>query len=187
MTITRILPLLLILISSLCAQSGLNVNVSRSASPNPFTRLFFYDGSSQLEYICVADKVQPKKTWSIAGSTLTSIVDSSNTSTITTATAHGLLPGNQIVIEGATIDTDLNGTYVIATTPTTTTFTITTASVSDATYNEASLLFHTRAPRTSDLQWSITKYRYDGSGNLISEQNSDAPQICDNRASIKYE
>jgi hypothetical protein len=46
---------------------------------------------------------------------------SSNTATLTTSTAHGFLAGQRVVISG--IDATFNGTYTIASVPTTTTFT----------------------------------------------------------------
>jgi hypothetical protein len=65
-----------------------------------------------------------------------------------------------VTIAGATIDTDLNGTYTIATTATATTFTFTTANVSDATYTEATLNVSTPYARDSQLVWSIWKNYY---------------------------
>lgn len=73
-------------------------------------------------------------------STLTSITVAANVATVTTAAAHGLThTGQQATVVGATVDTDLNGTYSIATIPTSTTFTFATAAVADATYTEATL------------------------------------------------
>lgn len=119
--------------------------------------------------------------------TLTSIVVSTNTGTATTSAAHGLLPGNLVTISGATVDAQLNGTYYIQTVGATTTFTITTASVSDATYNESTLVVSTASPRTTTPVWAIQKLSYDGSNNLIRKQwangNSGAfTSIWDNRA-----
>jgi len=102
------------------------------------------------------------------GSTLTSIGDSSNTSTITTATAHGYWIGQRITISGATVDTDLNGTYLILTIPSSTTATITTASVTDATYTESTLQISTTQPLTTQSVWTIQAFKYDASNYLIS-------------------
>jgi len=68
--------------------------------------------------------------------TLTSIVNSTTTSTVTTVADHELTVGATVVISGVTEDTDLNGTYVVATVPTSKTFTITTSDVTDGTYDE---------------------------------------------------
>jgi hypothetical protein len=111
-------------------------------------------------------------------------VDSSNTSTVTTAAAHGLWVGARVTIIGATVDSDLNGEYKIATVPTSTTFTITTASVTDATYNEATLVMETYSPRTNARVWTIVKSTYVAS-QLTSQDyanQSSAPNFaCDSR------
>ncbi|NQV21608.1 MAG: hypothetical protein HQ511_09350, partial [Rhodospirillales bacterium] len=59
--------------------------------------------------------------------------------TATTLAVHNLVIGNPVVVSGATVDTDLNGGYTVATVPTSKTFTFTTASVADAAYVEATL------------------------------------------------
>ena len=77
--------------------------------------------------------------WQIAGGTLISIAVNTNVGTATTLSPHQLTAGDTVVVSGATVDTDLNDTYVVATTPTTTTFTFTTASVADGSYTDATL------------------------------------------------
>lgn len=72
-------------------------------------------------------------------STLTNIVVSTDVATVTTAVAHGRSTNDLFTVRGATVDADLNGSYTIASTPTPTTMTFPTASVSDATYTEATL------------------------------------------------
>jgi hypothetical protein len=54
--------------------------------------------------------------------TISNVALTSNVATITTSVAHGFLTGNAVVISGLT-NSVLNGTYTIASTPTTTTFT----------------------------------------------------------------
>ncbi len=159
--------------------TGQTVIVSSGPERTQFTQLLFRDGSDNTEYICVAERAQRSYTWSIAGSTLTSIVDSSNTSTVTTASAHGLAVGNLVTVAGAT-DADLNGTYYIQTVGSTTTFTITTANVTDATYNTG-LTLETTAPRDTASIWTITKLSYTTTF-LDRVQVSDPNQICANRA-----
>lgn len=65
---------------------------------------------------------------------VSSITDSSNTATVTTATPHGFSTGQSVTVAGVTApdDTDLNGTYTI-TVVDDTTFTFTSASVTDGT------------------------------------------------------
>jgi len=67
-------------------------------------------------------------------SRLTSIVDAANISTINFTTNHNLKVGDYIKITGVLTDTDLNGTYVVASAPTSTTATVITANVTDGTY-----------------------------------------------------
>lgn len=69
---------------------------------------------------------------------VTSIVDATNTATVTTTTPHGLVTGDIVRISGATVDADLNGNYSVTVTSATV-FTITSANVSDATYTESTL------------------------------------------------
>lgn len=69
---------------------------------------------------------------------VTSIVDATNTATVTTTTPHGLVTGDIVKISGGTVDTDINGNYSVTVT-TTTAFTVTSANVTDATYTEATL------------------------------------------------
>jgi len=71
--------------------------------------------------------------------TLTNIVVATNVGTATTAAAHGLSASDPFTVQDATVDTDLNGTYTIATTPSPTTLTFATTDVADATYTEATL------------------------------------------------
>ncbi len=62
------------------------------------------------------DKIFPTITASVSNKALTS-----NVATLTTSAAHGLAVGMEIVVAG--VDATFNGTYTIATVPTTTTFT----------------------------------------------------------------
>jgi len=170
---------------------------------NPFppnsvaTTVFTYSGTYPI-YQCITKpngpwndgRVPASFSWTRTASTLTSIAVATNVGTVTTSTAHGLRVGNPVVVTGATVDTDLNATYVIATVPSTTTFTITTAAVADATYNESTLVLFTSAPRTTVAIWSIMKYLYDGSNNLISTAwangTSTANQICSSASTLSY-
>lgn len=137
--------------------------VSQVSDPPPTAvlNLFYYDGSSNLQYVCSARQNQMRDTTQKrSDSTLTNIVDAANTSTVTTATAHGLYIGARVTITGATVDTDLNGTYTVATVPSSTTYTITTASVSDATYTESTLVITTYYPLTTLPVWAIKVLTY---------------------------
>ncbi len=168
------------------AQDGQAVNDSAGPPYVAYSSLYFYDGSGNVIYSCQARSQQPSFPWTRVASTLTSIVVSSNTGTVTTSTAHGLAIGNKVTVTGATVASALNGTYVIQTVGSTTTFTITTAAVADGTYNETTLAISTTAPRSSAPVWDIIKYIYNGSGLLTNQQHafsrSATSSICDNRA-----
>jgi len=185
---------------ALAQQQGAPVTITNYPTDQP-TLWFDYDGSNNPIYECLA---KPKGPWSSSGSptvpatfswtraasTLTSIVVSSNTGTATTSTAHGLQVGQAVTVSGATVDTDLNGVYVIQTVGSSTTFTITTVAVANATYNESTLVVTTSAPRLTAAIWSITRMQYSGS-NLISKQWSNGlpatmNQICANRTTLTY-
>lgn len=170
--------------------------VSFSSGPpqRVWTKLLFYTtvgGADALEYTCYANATQPEIIDSV-----TQIVDSSSTATVTYASAHGLGIGNRVVIAGVTGDTDLNGTYIVLTVPSTTTITITSSSVTDATYNNAGITSTSSAPRTYKEIWSISKNYYgasslnavrwavDSSGKISS---SGAQHSCDARSALAYQ
>lgn len=131
-----------------------------SVEPPPvaWAQRIAYDASNQPEYIGWALSSQMSPTVVTAGVGFTSITDASNTATVAW-TAHGLKTGNRVVVSGATVDTDLNGTYIITVTGADA-FTFTTASVSDAAYTEATLTITTYAPREGDSVWAIQKNVY---------------------------
>ncbi len=184
--------LVALLAVSLWAQDGTPVNISISPPPVGYTNLYFYN-SADLQYACRAKSVQPTATFGISAATpfvLTSVVVLTNVGTVTTVSDNGLKVNDKVVFSGATVDTDLNGTYKIATVTSSKVFTIATASVANATYNEATLQFTTTAPRTSMPIWSIQKYTAVASQITASQWavgTSGASQICDNRATLSYQ
>lgn len=169
---------------------------------NPFpanvmpTQIFTYSGALPI-YQCITKpngpwngvSVPASFSWTKAAATFTNVVVLTNVGTVTTSTAHGLRVGNPVTISGATVDADLNASYVIATVPSTTTFTIATVSVANATYTDATLVLTTTAPRSTAAIWAVQKFLYDGS-NLISTAwatgSPTANQICDNAATLNY-
>ncbi len=184
--------LIALLAMSIYGQEGTPVNNSISAPLAAYTNLYFYSGTD-LQYACRAKSLQPTATFIIAGSTpfaLTSIVVSTNVGTVTTVSDNGLKVNDKIVVSGATVDTDLNGTYKIATVTNSKVFTIATVAVADATYNEATLKFTTTAPRTTLPIWSIQKFTVVASLITASQWangTSGTSQICDNRATLSYQ
>lgn len=146
---------------------------------------FFYDGSSNLQYICTANQKQGIALWKRSDSTLTNIVVSSNTATVTTASAHFLYTGARVTISGATVDTDLNGTYTVLSSASSTTFTFTTANVSNATYNEATLVASTDYPLLNSAVWAIQVSQYTTTtldGTLWASSNVAYNLKCSDRA-----
>lgn len=177
------------------------VAISNGAPNAAFTILGYYP-SSTVQYYCKAQS-QPAISYSwvvtAAGGSgvLTSIVVLTNAGTITTTTAHGLAVGNVVTVSGSTTSA-LNGSYIIQTVGSTTTFTITTVAVSNATYNNAALKVSTAAPRTSAAQWAVQRVTLDGSGNLTAGQwaadltsgaggSTSYRFICDNRGTLAYQ
>ena len=153
-----------------------------------FCQLIAYSGSNP-EYIGWARSWQPTKTLvRAAGGPFISVAVSTNVGTVSW-TAHGLAAGNRVTIAGATVDLQLNDTYVIATVSTNS-FTITTASVSDATYTEATLTISTNAPSTGDPIWAIQKNVYSTNSPVqvyFAEWRSDANLSWGSRASYAYQ
>ena len=118
------------------------------------------DDNGNPIYVGSARSSQPYKTqWVKVAGTLTSIVVAANVGTVN-KTAHGLYVGARVTVLGATVDTDLNGSYIIATVPGVDSFTITTVAVANGTYIESTLEVDTLAPRTNDTVWSIRKLSY---------------------------
>lgn len=179
-----------ILISALAlGQEGTPVNTSISAPLTAYSNLYYYSGTD-LVYACRTKSIQPIATFARSDSTLTDITDAANTSTVTTASAHGLAVNDKVIVSGATIATALNGTYLIQTVGSTTTFTITTSGVADAAYTESTLKFTTTAPRNTAAIWSMQKYTYVASALTASQwaNGTSAPnQICANRATTTFQ
>lgn len=167
---------------SLYAQSP--VNVSGGPPPAPFVTLLDYSGT-YLTYVGIAPQfLQPTAACSGLGSsciqrsdsTLTSIVVLTNVATVTCSTACGVWKGQRVTVSGASVDTDLNGTYTVTsnTDTTATTYTVATANVANATYTESTLRIATNQPLTTQATWAIQALKYDGSNNLISTSWANA-------------
>ena len=148
------------------------VNVRTGPPPNAVL-LAPFDVSSTQQYLCYAQLPEPRSSAAVfkrTDSTLTNIVVSTNTATATTANAHNLVVGTVFTITGATVDTDLNGTWTVASTPSTTTFTFTTTNVGDATYTESTLVLTKDAntPILTDAVWSIQVLRVTANSTIPS-------------------
>ena len=168
---------MLLLCASALAQPTQNVAIAKSPASPAITRLYFYTAGGNPQYICTTPSLQALYTWAVTPSsqqgTLTNIVVSANVGTATTAANHGLAVNNVVVVSGSTTAA-LNGTYIIQSVPSATTFTITTSGVSNATYSNAAMIMTTTSPRSNALIWSIEQYTYGSSGgangNPIADQ-----------------
>lgn len=158
------------------------------------TQLLGYDGSSNVIYVGAAAPFGPwangsvpaSFAWTRAASTLTNIVVLTNVGTVTTSTAHGLQINNPVVVAGSTTAA-LNGTYRVATVPSSTTFTIATSGVADATYNNAAMTATTTAPRTTVAIWNISCLIVASSNTTAIQWVNGNPKslsIWDNRATL---
>ena len=154
-------------------------------------KLCYYDASNNLTYICFAPlSAIVSAVVSRAASTLTNVVVLTNVGTVNTVSAHGLTVGSKVVLSGWTVDAQLNGTYEVVTVPTTLSFTITTASVSDATYTDATGMVTGTAIYDIDEVWAIQRFWYDTGNKLVksgwAEGITTPTLIASNRALYTY-
>lgn len=142
------------------------VTLTEGPPPRAWSLIFDYDGSNNLIYQGFAQSLGKETEWSRDSGALVSIVVSGNVATITFSGDHGLAAGQSLIISGANVAA-VNGEFVIATTPLTTTVTV-AMTTPDATHNHGGLLVSTRAPRTNDFVWAIKKFDYSGSNMVRS-------------------
>lgn len=192
----QILLALLAATALLSQQTGQPVSVVQFPDQTP-TRYLDYNGGSNLTYLCLAPSLNQTSTasnytysLSVTAGTLTSIVVLTNVGTVTTVAAHGLMVGQTTTVSGSTTSA-LNGAYVIATVPSTTTFTIATSGVADAAYNNGAMTLSGEAPLLTSPIWSIQHFTYDASNNLTGTQCVNGSCIaltnkCSNRATLTY-
>lgn len=99
-----------------------------------------------------------------------------STATLTTAAAHNFAAGDEVVVSGLTT-TALNGTYTIASVPTTTTFTYTTSTTgtigSTADSGTAEVYANGRAVTDFSSQGSTTAYNVPGNENYNADNATD--------------
>jgi hypothetical protein len=195
---TKLISAGLLIAASAFAQAPIQIS-ERPASEATELK-FFRDGSNNIEYVCTALATQPVASWTrsaltsfqpnmsagTSAATLTSIAVAANVGTVTTSADHGLAVGHWITVSGATVDTDLNGTYKVASVPTSTTFTIATASVGNATYTDTTLRFTSTAARENALIWAIRKMFYTSTSidrDVPAMGNNAMSKSCTARAS----
>jgi hypothetical protein len=106
--------------------------------------------------------------------TLSNKAVAANVATMTTSTAHGFSVGDQVTITGVTTTTQLNGTFTIASVPTTTTFTfpVTSADVTSAVSTGSATVAAGPTPVT-DFTGQTSTTNYNVPGNV--DYNPDLP------------
>lgn len=108
--------------------------------------------------------------------TVNNVARSSSTATLTTSAAHNFEAGDEVVVAGLTTSA-LNGTYTIATVPTTTTFTYTTSTsgtiASTADSGTADVAANGRAVTDFSSQGSTTAYNVPGNENYNADNATD--------------
>lgn len=177
-----------VLLLMVASSWGQTVNPTNDPPPAAELKLFFYDGSSNLQYICWARQNQMVSTSvSVAASTLTSIVVANTADPkvgTVTHPSHGLYVGARVTVTGGT-DTDLNTTYTIATVTNTNVYTISTTNVTAATYTTG-LAISTVNPLTSAAKWAIQVLTYATTtltGSFWANASVGYGLSCDSRTS----
>lgn len=158
--------------------------------------LMFYDGSSNLEYVCTAR--------SRVSQTAVSVSTISNANPgVATATAHGLTNTAVVRITGATAGwAGINGTW-LATVTTVDAFSIPVNTSGFGSFSGQSITVTTVSPRTNFGVWKVLRLFYDGSNNLIRTGWAAEPggagssrleggaaeynKVCADRASYAYQ
>lgn len=108
--------------------------------------------------------------------TVSNVARTSSTATITTSAAHGFRAGDEVVVAGLT-NTALNGTYTIATVPTTLTFTYTTTTSGNisSTADSGTAVVGAGSWAVTDFtsQGSTTAYNMPGNINYNEDEAID--------------
>jgi hypothetical protein len=113
-----------------------------AAGTGPVCIRRFQPGRNNSYHEVIFGVASAEPTWGFQDGSLTNVAVSGNTATFTTASAHGLVrdPGDtgvangRVTISEAISNPSLNGTYLVESVPTPTTFTILTATGTAATY-----------------------------------------------------
>jgi hypothetical protein len=194
----KILAALVVMAQLALCQSGAEVNAYTGPPQTPLLTLMFYSGTN-LTYVCYAKSVSTNTTLTIASATAAN-------PGVFTSTAHGFFttsasPRPKVTITGATLLWEsLNSTWLL--TPVdANTFTLadpvtgTNLDTSGFGALTGTVILTTQAPRTSQYQWAIRRFLYDGSNNLLSTQwafgdaasNGIFRARCDSRAAAYVE
>lgn len=151
------------------AQDGQAVSLSQGPPYVGYQKILVYSGTN-LTYLCTA---RSNTTPGGVAARIT-VTGATNASPVSfTATAHGLdyqsgaTTTPVVLISGATSGwTGINGVWT-ATPTSANAFTIAVDTSAFGAFSGQSITVQTVAPRTTDTVWSIQKFVYDGSSNLI--------------------
>lgn len=175
----------------LMAQEGQNVNISQGPPVVPYQKLFFYDGSDRLEYVCMA--IGPSRettTFTITGAT-------SANPAVFTAAGHGLytadaLPRSKVIVSGAGSPwTAINASWLVAAVNSTTFLLL--SPITGTAFDGSALgawsgtaTASTNAPRTNIGMWAIQRLTYSGTNKTKSVMWANTGSLvrnkCDDRA-----
>lgn len=151
----------IVIAALLCASAfgqGSAVNQVVGSPPNNGVYLYYYNGSSQITYICFANAVQPPTVYTIGATpALTNVVVATNVATITFGATAQLWVGQRITLAGfATSGVNVT-TFVTAVSGSTVTASIT---VADGTYNTSGATLTTSGPVLNASVWNIQAFTY---------------------------
>lgn len=162
----RLTSLFLLLSAASVAQAQSPVTLTGAPPPAPYTKILGYDASNNLTYVCTAQSYQQQRL-----NTAVSISTISKASAaVVTSTAHGFPTGSRasLTIAGATgTGWSIVNTTTIATVTGADTFTIPIDTSGVSGTLGGTITFTTAAPRTGVAEWSIQRFAYDASNNLI--------------------
>jgi hypothetical protein len=181
---------ILLCVAAWAQNLGTPVNQVDAPPIDPYTHLYFYDGSNNLIYECRSPQNQFNNNlpgnpgyFSVAQGNLTNIVVAAGTATINFPSTSFMWVGMQVVVAGSAT-TALNGTYKILTVSgSTATF---TTAAGNGTYVDASV--STLSPQVNQAVWAIHAFVYVGTTVQSSYWAGGVSQgkgvACSNRANF---
>lgn len=124
----------------------------------------------------------------VVSAAVSNVALTSNAATLTTSSAHGFKPADQVVVSGLAT-TDLKGTYIVVTTPTTTTFTYTLTHANIGSTADSGTAVVTRAASVHEFKTASGKdaSRFDNSGALVFDRDlTSVPARWGDGASLSF-
>ena len=153
---------ILLLLAAMALQAQTEMRLSQRNPDVGYQMILTYSGTSLL-YLCKAASIQPT-------SPAISIASATNASPVvfTVSGGHGFNASSLplVTISGGTGNWTAVNASLTATILSSTTFSVAVDSTSFGAVS-GTLVFTTRAPRTTSSIWSVQKFVYDGSANMI--------------------